>query len=46
MFHHFVLPFKKKYFVTNEENGIMYENVNDDIGNEIGKIVNKNVILN
>ena len=36
----------KKYFVTNEENGIMYENVNDDIGNEIGKIVNKNVILN
>ena len=35
----------KKYFATNEVNGILYANVDDDIGDEVGKIQNKNVIL-
>ena len=33
------------YFATNEENGILYACVDDDIGDEVGKIENKNVIL-
>ena len=32
-------------FATNEVNGILYANVDDDIGDEVGKIQNKNVIL-
>ena len=35
----------KKYFATNEVNGILYANVDDDIGDQVGKIQNKNVIL-
>jgi len=35
----------KKYFATDEVNGILYANVDDDIGDEVGKIQNKNVIL-
>jgi len=34
-----------KYFATDEVNGILYANVDDDIGDEVGKIQNKNVIL-
>ena len=35
----------KKYFATDEVNGILYANVDDDIGDEVGKIQNKNVVL-
>ena len=34
-----------KYFITNEKNGIIYENLDDDIGDEVGKIVNGNFII-
>ena len=43
-----VIEFEYKgvqYFVTNEENGDIYANVDDDIGDLVGKIENKNVIL-
>ena len=43
-----VIEFEYKgvqYFVTDEENGDIYANVDDDIGDLVGKIKNKNVIL-
>ena len=43
-----VIEFEYKgvqYFVTDEVNGDIYENVDDDIGDLVGKIKNKNVIL-
>jgi hypothetical protein len=33
------------YFATDEVNGVLYACVDDDIGDEVGKIENKNVIL-
>ena len=33
------------YFATDEVNGTLYACVDDDIGDEVGKIENKNVIL-
>ncbi|MGI9554991.1 MAG: hypothetical protein ACR2M6_03365 [Vampirovibrionia bacterium] len=35
----------KMYFATDEVNGTLYSCVDDDIGDEVGKIENKNVIL-
>jgi hypothetical protein len=35
----------KMYFATDEVNGTLYACVDDDIGDEVGKIENKNVIL-
>jgi hypothetical protein len=43
-----VMEFEYKgvqYFITDEENGDIYANVDDDIGEIVGKIKNKNVIL-
>jgi len=43
-----VMEFEYKgvqYFITDEENGDIYANVDDDIGDLVGKIKNKNVIL-